>query len=101
MVNHIFKLKGFENVDNEIAEKINKVKEAIDNLEKYSIDVGDLDIECSRGLHVGSVKYLENNNYVSDSDTILLVLVNPQHVIAVPKYDNSKLRVCEYFPISI
>jgi hypothetical protein len=60
----------------------------------------DKNIECSNGLHVGSVKYLENNDFVNEDDTVLLVLVNPQHVVAVPKYDNSKMRVCEYFPIA-
>lgn len=60
----------------------------------------DKSVECSNGLHVGSVKYLENNSFVSTEDTVLLVLVNPQHVVAVPKYDNSKMRVCEYFPIA-
>jgi len=56
----------------------------------------DPKIECSSGLHVGSTKYVEN--FSNGGDRILMVLVNPAHVVAVPEYDNSKLRTCEYFP---
>jgi hypothetical protein len=56
----------------------------------------DPSVECSSGLHVGSVKYVEQ--FASANDRILLTLVNPAHVVAVPKYDNSKMRTCEYFP---
>jgi hypothetical protein len=58
----------------------------------------DLDpkVECSSGLHVGSTKYVES--FSGQGDAILLVLVNPAHVVAVPEYDNSKIRTCEYFP---
>jgi len=56
----------------------------------------DPKVECSSGLHVGSTKYVEN--FSSGDDRILQVLVNPAHVVAVPEYDNSKLRTCEYFP---
>ncbi len=53
--------------------------------------------ECSDGLHVGSTKYVERFGS-SSNDKILLVLVNPAHVVAVPKFENSKMRTCEYFP---
>lgn len=56
----------------------------------------DPTVECSSGLHVGSTKYVES--FSSSDDKILLVLVNPAHVVAVPKYDKSKMRTCEYFP---
>lgn len=56
----------------------------------------DPTIECSSGLHVGSTKYVES--FSNHTDKILLVLVNPAHVVAVPKYDKSKMRTCEYFP---
>ena len=55
--------------------------------------------ECSHGLHVGSTTYV--NNFAVGNDTVLICLVNPMNVIAVPKYDRSKIRVCEYFPIGI
>ena len=55
--------------------------------------------QCSRGLHVGSVKYVES--FGNLDDTILAVLVNPAHVVAVPSHDTSKMRVCEYFPYAV
>jgi hypothetical protein len=56
----------------------------------------DPKVECSNGLHVGSTTYVRR--FANRDDKILLVLVNPTHVIAVPDYENSKMRVCEYFP---
>lgn len=55
--------------------------------------------DCSQGLHVGSVRYVEQ--FSNADDTILLVLVNPAHVVAVPDHDNSKMRTCEYFPYAV
>lgn len=60
---------------------------------------GDPAVECSYGLHVGSTAYVKT--FASGSDTVLSCLVNPAHVIAVPKYDNTKMRVCEYFPLAV
>lgn len=54
--------------------------------------------DCSKGLHVGSTKYVEGFAYAGD--TILICLVNPANVIAVPKNETSKIRVCEYFPFA-
>lgn len=56
----------------------------------------DPKVECSEGLHVGSTKYVQH--FADDGDKILAVLVNPAHVVAVPDYDNSKMRTSEYFP---
>lgn len=55
--------------------------------------------DCSYGLHVGATKYVET--FANGGDTILVCLVNPAHVVAVPDYDNSKMRVSEYFPFAI
>lgn len=55
--------------------------------------------ECSYGLHVGATKYVESFGY--GDDTNLLCLVNPAHVVAVPNYDRSKMRVSEYYPYGI
>jgi len=55
--------------------------------------------ECSRGLHLGATSYVES--FGNSSDTILLCLVNPAHVVAVPNYDRSKMRVSEYYPYGI
>jgi len=53
-------------------------------------------IDCSNGLHVGATKYVEN--FAGSESVILVCLVNPANVVAVPRYDHSKMRVCEYFP---
>lgn len=55
--------------------------------------------DCSCGLHVGATKYVES--FGSTGDAVLVCLVNPAHVVAVPEYDNSKMRVSEYFPIAL
>lgn len=55
--------------------------------------------DCSNGLHVGATSYVEG--FASINDPILVCLVNPMNVIAVPDYDKTKMRVCEYFPIAL
>jgi len=55
--------------------------------------------DCSVGLHIGSTRYV--NSFARNSDVILVCLVNPMNVVAVPEYDHSKMRVCEYFPIGV
>ncbi len=55
--------------------------------------------DCSNGLHCGSTKYV--SDFADDSDVILTCLVNPMNVVAIPEFDHSKMRVCEYFPIGI
>jgi len=53
--------------------------------------------DCSNGLHVGATKYVETFG----GQTVLVCYVNPANVVAVPNYDHSKMRVCEYFPFAI
>lgn len=50
---------------------------------------------CSNGLHI--------RNHVDHGcgDTTILVLINPMNVVAVPVYDNSKMRVRAYFPVAV
>lgn len=55
--------------------------------------------ECSNGLHVGATKYVES--YANRTSKILVCYVNPANVVAVPQYDRSKMRVCEYFPFAL
>ena len=55
--------------------------------------------DCSYGLHCGATKYVEN--FADSNGTILVCYVNPAHVVAVPNYDHSKMRVAEYFPFAI
>ena len=60
---------------------------------------GNPKIECSDGLHCGATKYVEN--YANRSSAILACFVNPANVVAVPDYDKSKMRTCEYFPFAV
>lgn len=59
----------------------------------------DPSIDCSYGLHVGATKYVEK--FANGYSIILACLVNPANVVAVPKYDHSKMRVSEYFPFAV
>lgn len=59
----------------------------------------DPEIDCSSGLHVGATKYVES--FASRNSKILVCYVNPANVVAVPKYDHSKMRVSEYFPFAL
>lgn len=55
--------------------------------------------DCSYGLHVGATKYVES--FAGRNSVVLVCLVNPAHVVAVPQYDHSKMRVAEYFPFAL
>jgi hypothetical protein len=59
----------------------------------------DADTSCSNGLHCGATSYVEQ--FASNSSVILVCLVNPANVVAVPNHDNSKMRVSEYFPFAL
>lgn len=54
--------------------------------------------DCSYGLHVGNKSFLSGGSF---GDAGLAVLVNPSKVIAVPEYNQNKMRVCEYLPIGV
>jgi len=62
--------------------------------------------DCSHGLHVGATKYVEQfrgafrRNSDSNESPVLVCLVNPMNVVAVPEYDHSKMRVTEYYPFA-
>jgi hypothetical protein len=62
--------------------------------------------DCSYGLHVGATKYVEQFRWVGRTNSddqkspVLVCLVNPMHVVAVPEYDHSKMRVSEYYPFA-
>lgn len=58
-------------------------------------------IDCSYGLHVGATKYVETFGGTDPDKPVLVCLVNPAHVVAVPNYDHSKMRVSEYFPFAL
>lgn len=50
---------------------------------------------CSRGLHCKSAAY--DLNLGSE---IIVTLVNPYNVVAIPDHDFTKFRCCEYLPVS-
>lgn len=50
---------------------------------------------CSQGLHIGSRHYMGGFHAMAQGSGTMLVLVEPEHAIAVPPNDN-KARVCRY-----
>jgi hypothetical protein len=60
---------------------------------------GDPMVECSFGLHTGSTKFVQT--FASSTDAILVCLVNPAHIIAIPVADHSKMRTSQYYPFAI
>ena len=61
------------------------------NVDRYS--------PCSHGLHVAARVYAENFN--SYKSRLLVVKVDPRHVVAIPiDHDQQKMRCCEYMSIS-
>jgi hypothetical protein len=66
------------------------------NIERKECD-SDPARECSYGLHVGATDYVAKFGHINTP--VLACLVNPANVVSVPTYDNSKMRVAEYFPI--
>jgi hypothetical protein len=59
----------------------------------------NINVACGKGLHVGSHSYVKA--FADIDDTILAILVNPMHIVALPASDDSKIRCCEYFPYAI
>lgn len=52
---------------------------------------------CSNGLHVGSLQFMKSYR----GGHTLVCLVKPEDFIAVPEYDTTKCRVCEYRVIGV
>ena len=59
----------------------------------------DPKVSCSYGLHVGATSYVQS--FANSNSVVLVCLVNPMNVMAVPQYDHSKMRVCEYYPFAL
>lgn len=53
-------------------------------------------IACSRGLHQKSKGY-----NLDLGETVLVCLVNPYHLVAVPNSNTTKFRCCAYLPITL
>ncbi len=76
-----------ETMDNRPGKRVWMLREAVNANREQT---------CSSGLHVCSESYLSKYG-VSEANTVVLVKVNPEHVVAVPTdYNNAKMRVCEY-----
>ena len=55
----------------------------------------DRRVDCSNGLHVGSIKYVEG--HANCYDKIVIVKIHPGNVVSVPSDENcQKVRVCFY-----
>ena len=64
---------------------------------------GDPMVECSWGLHVGCTEYVNTygSRVCNGEGVVLVCLINPANVVAVPTADCTKIRVTEYFPIAV
>ncbi len=60
----------------------------------------DWRVACSSGIHVGALSYVNSFNNQPDFP-ILVVKVNPEHVVSVPGNETNKMRVCEGLPLGI
>jgi len=56
----------------------------------------DANSSCSKGLHQKSLEYGLNLG-----DTVLVCLVNPYDIVAIPTNDCTKMRTCRYLPFGI
>ena len=76
-----------------------KVRQRVGTRVKMKVDLVDSSRHnsCSTGLHVANLGYMEG---FSGSHT-LIVLVNPEDFIAVPKGEDTKARVCSYEIIGV
>jgi hypothetical protein len=73
-----------------------KIGELVE-MNRHSCD-NDPRRDCSYGLHVGNKDFLTRGYY---GGVGIAVLIDPSKVVAVPQHNPNKMRVCEYFPISI
>lgn len=103
-------LGTFFDVEQEVLQRISNQEYFTDNhTQTMKFTVGDVvsiprsdcdenpKVECSRGLHIGSLDFVSKGGF---GDAFLLCLVNPMNVVAVPYADAHKMRVCEYKVIS-
>lgn len=56
-------------------------------------------VHCSTGLHCSNVRYARS--FGSTGDTIVIVKVNPEHVVSVPHDGFEKIRCCEYTVLAV
>lgn len=75
-------------IDNSIGNIVSVPRENVDS---------DRERECSYGLHVGGLDYVRWYGQGSSDSRVVIVKVNPQHCVSVPKdHSHQKLRTCQY-----
>jgi hypothetical protein len=52
--------------------------------------------QCSQGIHVGTRRYMGGFHATDSASGTMLVLIQPEDVIAVPNGEADKMRVCKY-----
>ena len=76
--------KDHWNIPNNVGNIVTVPREYVDS---------DPNSACSHGLHVGSLKYVQN----FARGKVVICAVSPEHVVSVPRdSDYMKIRVCEY-----
>lgn len=91
--------KEFDNAEDTVyTDNYSKTMEIIINqpvkMNRADCD-NDSNSSCSRGLHAKSAQYGLNLG-----SEVLVTLVNPYNIVAIPTHDRTKFRSCEYLPIS-
>jgi hypothetical protein len=78
--------------DNSVGKYVEEDRKLVDNNPKAA---------CSRGLHVGSLDYI-NQIYNYNGYRIVACIINPEDVVSVPDdYNGAKMRVCKYKVVKV
>lgn len=78
--------------DNSVGKYVEEDRKLVDNNPKAA---------CSRGLHVGSLDYI-NQIYNYNCYRIVACIINPEDVVSVPDdYNGAKMRVCKYKVVKV
>lgn len=80
-----FKDKHTRRIDNSVGSVVKIPRVKVDD--RHEVD-------CSHGLHVGTLEYV--SSFAATGDKMVICKVNPADVVTVPNYDVTKLRCCEY-----
>jgi hypothetical protein len=76
-------------IDNSIGQIVKMARRKVDD---------NREMGCSDGLHVGALEYVEG---YGSGGHVLVVKINPEHVVSVPSdHDCTKVRCCEYEVLS-
>ncbi len=82
--------------DNSVGQTVSEPRRKVCNDRKQS---------CAPGLHAGTLRYVQqygnfykdvNGFHTDESDRVVIVKINPKHVVSVPSVETEKLRCEEY-----